>query len=726
MDEAKQVLVGGRYRILGRLGKGAMGVVFAAHDPVLDRRVAIKQMTAEIAKNDDLRQRFYIEARAAARLNHPHIITIHELQEADGEIYMVMELLEGRSLAALVEEKPGPLGLELTLDLMAQVCDGLDYAHQHLIVHRDIKPANLFITNTGVVKILDFGIARLGSLHMTATGALVGTPDYMSPEQVRGDEIDRRTDLWAAGAVLYQLLSGVKPFEGRPLAKLLTAITQTPHVPLQQRAPALPKTLCDLVDRMLSKPRDRRPATAALVRDELRAILGRDRAALTAVPMSEEYGETLIIRAPGPPAAEKIQEPVVGDAGAADATAVPGVSTAPAAARDVAPPPLPPPLPPAPAQELAKVPTETRANEPAARAVSVPATVGPAAARPPASPVPTPVPPPAAASAPTPQAPKSRVGLLVGGLLAILVLLGGSATAVWLFFGPQLSGLFGGTPATTTASQLPPGNGAAVAPGGSPAPGAGTPALGQPQAPAQPAATEPPVAVDSVPPGQSPAESTDRSISSSPSVPPVESRQPVEAAPARVGGRPPSGAVTPPSAPANAPAPTPAQVPHERPQPAEPIAPPAAPPYQSREAAPVQTRRPTEHLTDDTVSTFSGKRSAPAGGYAAPEGGATVAAVNRINWVLEQYAAALERRDADAVREYRPSLSAAETQLLGAQHVSFKLQNIQVDVDGPTAAARCRRVVDATLAGGKAVKEQGAVTVSLTRRTAGWVITDIR
>ena len=276
-----------------------MGLVFMAYDPVLDRRVAIKQMTAEIADNEELRQRFYVEARAAARLNHPNIITIHELQEASGEIFMIMELLEGKSLAALVQAKPVPLSLEATLDVMAQVCDGLDYAHQKAIVHRDIKPANLFLTPSGTVKILDFGIARLGGLHMTATGALIGTPDYMAPEQIRGDEIDRRTDLWAVGAVIYQLLSGTKPFEGRPLAKLLSAIAQLPHEPLRVRAPAVPRSVSDLVDRLLSKPRDGRPATAGIVRDELRAILGRESSAATKATLAhEDFDETVLLTTP--------------------------------------------------------------------------------------------------------------------------------------------------------------------------------------------------------------------------------------------------------------------------------------------------------------------------------------------------------------------------------------------------------------------------------------------
>ena len=356
MAETSSGLIGGRYRVLGTLGKGAMGLVYMAHDPVLDRKVAIKQMTAEIADNEELRQRFYVEARAAARLNHPNIITIHELQEASGEIFMIMELLEGKSLAALVQAKPVPLSLEATLDVMGQVCDGLDYAHQKAIVHRDIKPANLFLTPSGTVKILDFGIARLGSLHMTATGALIGTPDYMAPEQIRGDEIDRRTDLWAVGAVLYQLLSGTKPFEGRPLAKLLSAIAQSPHVPLQVRAPAVPKSVSDLVDRLLSKPRDGRPATAGIVRDELRAILGRASSAATKATLAHEDSDETRVR----------------DDGHAGRRLRPARSPA---VQALTVPPLPPPLPPPPPARTgppAVPPVSTRTAAPASDAMLPP------------------------------------------------------------------------------------------------------------------------------------------------------------------------------------------------------------------------------------------------------------------------------------------------------------------------------------------------------------------
>jgi eukaryotic-like serine/threonine-protein kinase len=728
-----QELVGGRYRVLGKLGKGAMGVVFMAHDPVLDRKVAIKQMTAEIASNEDLRQRFYVEARAAARLNHPHIITIHELQEADGEIYMVMELLEGKSVASLIESKPVPLPLEVTLDLMAQVCDGLDYAHQHAIVHRDIKPANLFITATGVVKILDFGIARLGSLHMTATGALVGTPDYMSPEQVRGDEIDRRTDLWAAGAVMYQLLSGAKPFEGRPLAKLLMAITQTPHMPLHQRAPALPKSVCDLADRLLAKPRDQRPASAAIVRDELRAILGRDTVARPAVDMAEEYGETLVIQ-PGPrtSAPRPTPPPPVSPAAVAEKTTV--VPVARVAAHATEPVPAPPPVPaaatvvetPAPALPPITPPAVVRSEAPSAAPAVAP---GDAVAAVHTVPAPPPVPlsassraVPAPSASPAPK--RSKTGLILAIVAVLAVLLVGSAAAAWWLLGPRLLEMAGVKPADAPATEAAPATGMragadaaipqAPAPAGQSANPAEQPAPNQPPPPLEAPAAQPPAEQPPVPqadvrsiPATTAAAPSPRTAPANPVREAATAPSPTPAAPTKTA---PTGSMTAGSARAVAPTP-----------PTEDSRPPA------RESAPKAAPRATEHLTEDTVATFSSQRSASgSGSYGAPQGGATVAAINRITYVLEQYAGALTRRDAEAVREYRPSLSSAESQLLSAQRVSVRLENVNVQVDGTSATARCRRVVEAVLDGGNPLKEQATVTFSLTRRPSGWVITDIR
>ena len=248
-----------------------MGVVYKCHDTVLDRVVAIKQMVGELDDDQALRARFTQEARSAARLNHPHIITIYELHESDSELAIVMELLEGVDLATLIRHKT-PLSLDARLNMMAQVCDGLDYAHKAGIVHRDIKPANLHVSPAGVVKILDFGIARMAASKMTSTGGIIGTPDYMSPEQVMSGTIDARSDLFAVGAVLYELLSGTKPFAAGSITALLMKIMREPHEPLSARVPDLPSSVADLVDRLLAKPPDDRPASAREVYLSLMAL----------------------------------------------------------------------------------------------------------------------------------------------------------------------------------------------------------------------------------------------------------------------------------------------------------------------------------------------------------------------------------------------------------------------------------------------------------------------
>jgi len=258
-------VIAGRYQLFERLGKGAMGVVYRAHDSVLDRTVAVKMMVADMADDPRLRERFLKEARAAARLNHRHVVTIHELTEVDGEICIIMELLDGVDLATLMRQ-PVPLPLSAKLTIIDGVLDGLHYAHEQGVIHRDIKPGNLHLTSAGVAKILDFGIARLLSAQMTGTMSVVGTPAYMSPEQARGLDVDRRTDLFAVGAVFYELLSGARPFEADSIGRLMALIAETPHAPL---GPDVPRDVARLVDRLLAKDRTGRPDTAAVARAEL-------------------------------------------------------------------------------------------------------------------------------------------------------------------------------------------------------------------------------------------------------------------------------------------------------------------------------------------------------------------------------------------------------------------------------------------------------------------------
>jgi eukaryotic-like serine/threonine-protein kinase len=247
----------GKYEILSELGHGAMGIVYRARDPIINRLVAIKTITASLATDPHLRERFYREAQSAGNLQHPNIVTIHDLGEHDQVPYIAMELIEGESLEDLIGRRPA-IPLSLKLVYATQACRAFDYAHKRGIVHRDIKPANVMLTKEGVVKVVDFGIARVVETSKTKTGVLIGTFAYMSPEQFDGDHADERSDIWSLGVLFYELLSYQRPFVGETPAKLMRSITDHHPKPLTEVLADCPLEIADIVSKCLQKSPENR------------------------------------------------------------------------------------------------------------------------------------------------------------------------------------------------------------------------------------------------------------------------------------------------------------------------------------------------------------------------------------------------------------------------------------------------------------------------------------
>jgi len=256
------------YKILEKLGEGGMGVVYKAEDIKLERIVALKFLPPSFSFDDQAKTRFTHEARAASALDHSNICNVHEIGETeDGQLFISMALYEGETLKAKISK--GPLSVDESITIFLQICEGLSKAHQNNIIHRDIKPANIFITNDGVVKILDFGLAKVsGQTQLTLMGSTIGTVAYMSPEQSRGQDVDHRTDIWSLGVVLYEMLTGQLPFKGDYEHAVIYSLMNEEPIPVKKVNPAVPTELEQIVNKALRKnPESRYSSAAKMLKD---------------------------------------------------------------------------------------------------------------------------------------------------------------------------------------------------------------------------------------------------------------------------------------------------------------------------------------------------------------------------------------------------------------------------------------------------------------------------
>jgi serine/threonine protein kinase len=289
----------GRYKVLGELGRGAMGAVYRAIDPLIEREVAIKTLLPNLPEDvmAEVRERFIREARSAGRLNHPNIVTIFDVGEQDGMAYIAMELLQGRSLQEVLRD-PQRLPFDQAAELAAQVADALDAAQNFKIVHRDVKPANVMVDANGRAKLTDFGVAYIDSSTMTQTGTALGSPRYMSPEQVLGQPVDGRADIFSLGVMLYEMLARRTPFE-RPgdttVFALMNRIAGEPHPTLRSIDPSIPAGFERVIDRALAKKPEERYSRAGEMARDLRSF--KDLKPLT----SQEYEKTQVVNRAGSP-----------------------------------------------------------------------------------------------------------------------------------------------------------------------------------------------------------------------------------------------------------------------------------------------------------------------------------------------------------------------------------------------------------------------------------------
>lgn len=290
----------GRYKIVSQLGRGAMGTVYQALDPAIERTVAIKTLNPNLADENmkEVKERFLREAKSAGRLNHPNVVTIYDVGEADSVAYISMEYLEGNSLREVLDAG-GPLSLQVISEIAAQIADALDYAHRCGIVHRDVKPANIMLSSTGHAKLTDFGIAFMASSSMTQTGTMLGSPKYMSPEQVLGRPVDGRADIFSLGVVLYEMLTRQTPFELPDITTftLMQRIVTVPAPRVSEMGMDIPAAFDAILARALAKSPEERFQRAIEFANELRSYIrsaGTGSAATMTAPSASDV--TVVVR----------------------------------------------------------------------------------------------------------------------------------------------------------------------------------------------------------------------------------------------------------------------------------------------------------------------------------------------------------------------------------------------------------------------------------------------
>ncbi|MGB6648342.1 MAG: serine/threonine-protein kinase, partial [Bacteroidota bacterium] len=256
------------YNVIEQIGEGGMGMVCKAEDLNLKRTVAIKFLPRHIAADSEERERFKIEAQAAAALNHSNIATIHSIEEAEGELFIVMEYIDGKTLSDVLGS--GQLPIDKAIKYAVQAAEGLEAAHEKGVVHRDIKSANIMVTEKGQVKIMDFGLAKVrGGKRVTTVGSTLGTAGYMSPEQARGEEVDQRTDIWSFGVVIYEMLTGQLPFTSDYDQALVYQILNEEPRPIRELKPDVPPGVEEVVSKCLSKAPDNRYQNAGKITEAL-------------------------------------------------------------------------------------------------------------------------------------------------------------------------------------------------------------------------------------------------------------------------------------------------------------------------------------------------------------------------------------------------------------------------------------------------------------------------